>query len=56
MQQPSGSIEDLLNSAIDAVYVASPVNMHLEHGSRISKTQGNMFFSEKTSWVECRRS
>jgi predicted dehydrogenase len=42
----SSSIEDLLNSAIDAVYVASPVNMHLEHAVASAKA-GKHVFSEK---------
>ena len=40
------SIKDLLNTGIDAVYVASPVNMHLEHAVASAKG-GKHVFSEK---------
>jgi predicted dehydrogenase len=42
----SKSITDLLNTDIDAVYVASPVNLHLEHTIAASKA-GKHVFSEK---------
>lgn len=42
----SKSIKDLLSSDIDAVYVASPVNMHLEH-AMVSAKAGKHVFSEK---------
>jgi predicted dehydrogenase len=35
---PAGSVEELLNSGLEAVYVASPVNLHLEHVTRCAKT------------------
>lgn len=37
--RPAKSIQDLLNSEIDAVYVASPVNKHLEHVSAAAKAK-----------------
>ncbi len=37
--RPLKSIQDLLNSEIDAVYVASPVNKHLEHVSAAAKAK-----------------
>lgn len=42
----SKSIKDLLNTGIDVVYVASPVNMHLEHAI-VSAKAGKHVFSEK---------
>ena len=42
----SKSIEDLLNTDIDAVYVASPVNLHPEHAIACAKA-GKHVFSEK---------
>ncbi len=42
----SKSIKDLLNSGIDAVYVASPINMHLEH-TIVSAEAGKHVFCEK---------
>lgn len=42
----SKSIKDLLNTEIDVVYVASPVNMHLEHAI-VSAKAGKHVFSEK---------
>lgn len=41
-----GSVEELLNSGIDAVYIASPVNKHLEHITQCSKA-GKHPFCEK---------
>lgn len=37
------SIEELLNSDIDAVYIASPVNMHLEHAITCAKGKMHVF-------------
>ena len=42
----SKSIKDLLNTEVDVVYVASPVNMHLEHAVASAKA-GKHVFSEK---------
>ena len=42
----SKSIKDLLNTEIDAVYVASPVNMHPEHAIASAKSCKHVF-SEK---------
>ena len=42
----SKSIKDLLNTEIDVVYVASPVNMHLEHAVA-SANAGKHVLSEK---------
>lgn len=42
----SKSIKDLLDTGIDAVYVASPVNLHLEH-TIVSAKAGKHVFSEK---------
>ena len=42
----SKSINDLLKTDIDAVYVASPVNMHLEHVVAVAKA-GKHVLSEK---------
>jgi len=42
----SNSIEDLLNTDIDAVYVASPVNLHPAHALACAKA-GKHVFSEK---------
>ncbi len=39
----SQSIEELLNSGIDAVYVATPVNMHLDHVIQAAKAQKHVF-------------
>lgn len=36
---PAHTVEELLNSGIDAVYVASPVNMHLEHVTLCAKNK-----------------
>lgn len=40
---PVRNIDDLLSSGIDAVYVASPVNMHLEHVIRCAKNKKHVF-------------
>lgn len=37
--QPALTIKELLNSGIDAVYIASPVNMHLEHVTLCAKSK-----------------
>jgi len=42
----SRNMKDLLNTEIDAVYVASPVNMHLEH-TVVSAKAGKHVFCEK---------
>lgn len=42
----SKSITDLLKTDIDAVYIASPVNLHLEHAIACAKA-GKQVFSEK---------
>ena len=42
----SKSINDLLNTDIDAVYIASPVNLHLDHAIACAKA-GKHVFSEK---------
>lgn len=39
----SQSIEELLKSGIDAVYVATPVNMHLEHVIQAAKAKIHVF-------------
>lgn len=36
---PSTTIEDLLTSGIDAVYIASPVNKHLEHVTQCAENR-----------------
>ncbi len=36
---PAISIEELLNSGIEAVYIASPANMHLEHAISCAKAK-----------------
>jgi predicted dehydrogenase len=35
----AGSVEELLNSGVDSVYVASPVSMHLEHVTLCAKSR-----------------
>jgi predicted dehydrogenase len=42
----NGSVEELLNSGIDAVYIASPVNKHLEHITQCAKA-GKHLLCEK---------
>lgn len=37
------SIEELLNSGIDAVYIASPVNLHLEHAIACARGKKHVF-------------
>lgn len=37
--QPAHTIKELLNSGIDAVYIASPVNMHLKHVALCAKSK-----------------
>lgn len=37
--QPAHTIKELLNSGIDAVYIASPVNMHLKHVAICAKSK-----------------
>ena len=39
----SKSIKDLLNTGIDVVYVASPVNFHLEHAVSSAKAGKHVF-------------
>ena len=38
------SIEELLNADIDVVYVASPVNRHLEHVKAAAKAKKSTFY------------
>lgn len=42
----NGSVEELLNSGIDAVYIASPVNKHVEHITQCAKA-GKHLLCEK---------
>jgi predicted dehydrogenase len=39
----SGSIQELINSGIDAVYIASPANMHLEQAIACAKGKKHVF-------------
>ncbi|VAW14522.1 Myo-inositol 2-dehydrogenase [hydrothermal vent metagenome] len=39
----AGSIQELIDSDIDAVYIASPVNMHLEHAFACAKGRKHVF-------------
>jgi len=41
--QPATTIKELLTSGIDAVYIASPVNMHLEQVALCAKSKKHVF-------------